>query len=167
MALRWFKKIMKGNNNKNLLPFNFLLFTSQRGFTLIEILVAVIILTIGILTVSQMTILGIRTNLVIEDRAKAREVIAKGMEVIRILSVTDPLLTANKDSLTLDDTTGAYKADTTNIVGRTIGQTNYDVYWNVVDNYPDTGVKTIRMFVFGGRFKKKKRLIDADYVRWR
>jgi len=137
------------------------------GFTLLEILVAIMILAVGILTVSQMTILGIKTNVVIKDRAKAREVLAQGMEVLKILAFDDPLLISNKDSLTLDDTTGAYKADTSNIVGRTIVQTGYDVYydvyWNVAANFPSAGVKTIRMFVF----RKGKRLIDADYVRWR
>jgi prepilin-type N-terminal cleavage/methylation domain-containing protein len=139
----------------------------HKGFTLLEILVAVIILAVGVLTVSQMTILGIRTNKVIQDRARAREVLAKGMEVIKMLPMTDPLLTANKDSLTLDDTTGAYKSDTSNVVGRTVSQVGYDVYydiyWNVADDFPSTGVKTIRMFIK----RQDKRIMDADYVKWR
>ncbi len=137
--------------------------TLRSGFTLLEILIAVMILAVGILTVSQMTILGLRTNRVIRDRSKAREVLAEGMEVLKILDAEDPLLIANKDTLTLDDTTGAYRADTTNIVGRTITHVGYDVYWNIVDNHPNPGLKTIRMFVF----RQNKRLIHADYVRWR
>lgn len=145
-----------------------LLTTSRKGFTLLEILVAVIILAVGILTVTQMTMLGIRTNRIIQNRAEAREIVAQGMEMLRMLPMSNPLLTANKDSLTLDDTTGAYKADTTNVVGRTIGTVEYEIYWNVADDYPSTGVKTIRMFVFGRNvLGQKKRLIDADYVKWR
>ncbi|UCG91670.1 MAG: prepilin-type N-terminal cleavage/methylation domain-containing protein [candidate division WOR-3 bacterium] len=158
------KKIKnKLNSKRHILSTISFLLSPSRGFTLLEILIAVMILAVGILTVSQMTILGLRTNRVIRDRSKAREILAEGMEVLKILDAEDPLLIANKDTLTLDDTTGAYRADTTNIVGRTVTHVGYNVYWNIVDDHPNAGLKTIRMFVF----RQDKRLIHADYVRWR
>ncbi len=137
---------------------------SHPGFTLVEILVAMMILAVGILAVSQTTVLGMKTTRVIKDYAEAREVLAKGFEIIKLLSYNDPLLTATCTAETLDDTTVAYYADSTNVVGKTIGPTLYDVYWNVADDEPNPNFKTIRMIVFR---RLGNRLIDADYVKWR
>ncbi len=135
------------------------------GFTLVEIMVAVIILAIGILTVSQMTVMGIRTNEIMRQHMESREILARGLEVLRLLNIDDPLLTATcTDTSELDSIPFAYYADTTNIIGITIDPTGYNVYWNVLDDYPKPDVKTIHMMVYN-RFGKH--LIDADYVKWR
>ncbi|HEC78765.1 MAG TPA: prepilin-type N-terminal cleavage/methylation domain-containing protein, partial [candidate division WOR-3 bacterium] len=44
-----------------------------KGFTLVEILVAIVILAVGILTVSQMTVLGMKTTAVVKQHMEARE----------------------------------------------------------------------------------------------
>lgn len=134
------------------------------GFTLVEILVAITILAIGILAISQTTVLGMKTTSVIKDNAEAREVLAKGLEILKLLPYNDPLLTNTCTAATLDDTTTAFYADSSNIIGKTIGRTVYDVYWNVAANVPEANFKTIRMAVFK---KSGRRLIEADYVKWR
>jgi prepilin-type N-terminal cleavage/methylation domain-containing protein len=136
----------------------------NKGFTLVEVLVAVIILAVGILTVSQMTVLGLKTTTVVKQQRESKEILAKGLEVLRLLNIDDPLLVANcPDSSWLDSLTGAYQASPANIVGQTIGQTTYDVYWNVVDSFPQANLITIRMFLT----KNNNRMITADYVKWR
>jgi prepilin-type N-terminal cleavage/methylation domain-containing protein len=137
----------------------------NKGFTLIEVLVAIIILAVGILTVSQMTVLGLKTTTVIKQHMEAREIMAKGFEVIKLLNIDDPLLVDNcgADTLFLDSLAGAYQASPANIVGQTIGTTPYIVYWNVVDSFPQANLKTIRMMVY----KSTQRLMEADFVKWR
>ncbi len=136
----------------------------SHGFTLVEILVAMTILAIGVLTISQTTVLGMRTTSVIKDNAEAREVVAKGLEILKLLPYDDQLLEPTCTAATLGDTTTAFYADSSNIIGRTIGRTVYDVYWNVAANVPKAHLKTIRMLVFK---KSGRRLIEADYIKWR
>jgi prepilin-type N-terminal cleavage/methylation domain-containing protein len=133
------------------------------GFTLIEIIVAIFILTIGILAVSQMTVLGMRTSQIIKNRGESKEVLAKGLEVIKVMTTTDPQLTPSCDSTTLSDTTLAYVANPGNAVGQAIGVTSFNVYWNVAADYPTAGHLTIRMLVFNNR----SLLASADFVKWR
>lgn len=136
-----------------------------KGFTLVEILVAIVILAVGILTVSQMTVLGMKTTAVVKQHMEAREVLAKGLEAIKLLYINDPLLTDNcgGNPLFLDSITGAYQASPANIVGQTINNTAFDVYWNVVADFPQSNLRTIRMLVY----RQGKRLLAADYVKWR
>lgn len=135
----------------------------KKGFTLVEVLVAIVILALGVLAASQLTIISMRTNQKVKEGREAREIITRAMEVLKAVYISDPLVTPTCDSLTLNDTLLAYVADSTNIVGRTIGRTVYRVFWNVADNYPITGARTIRMIVNN----KGKRIFYTDYVKWR
>jgi hypothetical protein len=137
--------------------------SSDIGFTLVEIIVAVLILTIGILAVSQLTVLGMRTTQIVKDRGESKEILAKGLEVLKIMSMTDPLLAPSCDSTTLSDTTLAYVATAGDAVGRAIGTTSFKVYWNVAADYPLTGHLTIRMLVYNNR----SLMTTADFVKWR
>ena len=135
----------------------------KHGFTLVEILVSIAVLSIGILAVSQMTVMGMKTNVTIRETMTARNALAQGLEALKLADPKDPYLYDNcdGDSTLLDSLTNAYQAHTGNAVGQMIGQTNYDVYWNVLDDFPQQRLKTIRMIVCKG----EKRLIQADFVK--
>jgi prepilin-type N-terminal cleavage/methylation domain-containing protein len=137
----------------------------SRGFTLVEVLVAVVILAIGILAVSQMTVMGMRTTVVIRDYQQAREAVAMGLETLKLLEIDHALLTGNcADSTQLDSILpSTYQADSTNLVGQTLGILPFDIYWNICEDYPLTDVRTIRMFIL----KNGRRLASADFVKWR
>ncbi|MEO0155969.1 MAG: prepilin-type N-terminal cleavage/methylation domain-containing protein [candidate division WOR-3 bacterium] len=135
----------------------------RKGFTLVEILVAIVILVLGVLAASQLTIISMRTNQKVKEGREAREIVTRGMEVLKSVYISDPLVSPTCDSLTLNDTILAHLADSTNAVGRTIGKTTYRIFWNVADNYPTNGVRTIRMIINN----KGKRIFYTDYVKWR
>lgn len=136
----------------------------SRGFTLVEILVAVTLLVVGILAISQTTVLGMKTTRVIKDNADAREALVKGLEMLKLLPYDDPLLSNTCTAAELDDTTLAFYADSANIVGKTIGRTAFNIYWNVAEDVPKSRCKTIRMIVFR---KTGGHLIEADVIKWR
>jgi prepilin-type N-terminal cleavage/methylation domain-containing protein len=133
------------------------------GFTLVEVLVSMVILALGILTVSQMTVLGMKATNVINTNKESRETLAKGMEILKMLNQNDPLLAGTCAYGAIDDTTSAYVSDTTDIVGRLLYPMQFEIRWNVAGDYPQTGLKTIRMFIL----KNSKRMLVADFVRWR
>jgi len=138
---------------------------ARAGFTLVEVLVAIVILALGILVVSQMTVLGLNATRTITANKSSRELLAKGMEVLKMLNTDDALLTQTCDSTQLNDTLLTRLADATNIVGQTLSPLPkyFSVRWNVAPDYPQVGLKTIRMFVL----KSGKPLLQGDYVRWR
>jgi prepilin-type N-terminal cleavage/methylation domain-containing protein len=119
----------------------------NKGFTLVEVLVAVVILSIGILAVSQMTVMGLKTTSVINQRLYARTTMARVFEDLNARPVTDSFLDDDGDNTDLDDdTTGDY----TQTVSDSLAKISYDVLWNVADNIPETGLKTVRIFVKWG-----------------
>jgi len=138
--------------------------STSHGFTLLEILISVMILTIGIMAVSQLTITSQNANRVIKQYMEGREALARGMEVLKLLPEDDPLLSRTCDSLHLNTISLAHQSDTNNLVGKTIGATPYDIYWNVADSFPTIAYKTIRMIVVNN---EGQRLIDADFVKWK
>ena len=75
-----------------------------RGFTLVEILVSVIILSIGILAVSQMTVMGMKVNTKVNKKMHARAVLAQVFEDLNNLPPNAPELHDPDGNADLDDT---------------------------------------------------------------
>ena len=124
-------------------------FRKQRtpGFTLVEILVSIIILSVGILAVSQMTIMGMRVTTVTNQRMYGRTVMAQVFEDLSNLPSTAPeLLDPDGPGDLDDDSLGDHS---TTIIDPT-GQRAYNVIWNVADNTPEPAFKTVRIHVRWG-----------------
>ncbi len=120
------------------------------GFTLIEILVAIVILAIGILAVAQMTVLGMRTSTVINRQMYARDVMNRWYETLQGLPSSDTTYLKHKTSTSLDDTASGvcdYKWEEVTKGGV------FWVIWNVrensLDTIPDPRFKTVRLHVIG------------------
>lgn len=133
------------------------------GFTLVEVLVAISILSIGILAVSQMTVMGIRVNTVVNQRMYARVVMAKVFENLNTLPSTHAWLfdtdgtqdlTYKPDSLQNDHYTRITDAN---------APYSYMTWWRVADNVPETGMKTIRIWVVWGQIMNHK--ISTDLIK--
>lgn len=122
----------------------------RKGFTLVEILVAVIILAVGILAVSQMTVMGMRVNTVVNQRMYARVVLARQFEWLQNLPSGDSLLT-DYDADPLDlDVIDSLDADFVEVVVDQTARYRYLTLWNVADDVPEAGLKTVRVHVLWG-----------------
>ena len=132
---------------------------NQSGFSLIEALVAMAILSIGLLAVSLMQIGAMKGNSNAINRSDGSAIAQSVMDTLRSVPLDNSLLTAVGDDLDNGIATGGNQpipgdADHTgteifgtNPVAGANGQ-SYTVFWNVLDDSPVTNAKTIRVFVY-------------------
>ena len=121
----------------------------EKGFTLLEVIVAISILTIGILAVASMQISSIRGNSLSSAVTGGTTWAGDQVERLMALPYDDPLLQdTDGDSAAGLDNTGfdndpntQADADQQAIEGR------YTIYWNVADDTPMTNTKTINVTV--------------------
>ncbi len=133
---------------------------NHQGFTLIEAMVALLILTFGILAVGLMQQRSIVANHSAFSRTSSNAVATSFIEALKGMSFDSSLLTATSD-LTVDNATHTFTAtsdiplfeymyavDNTEIVDQT--NRRYTVRWAVVDNAitaSEVPSKTIRLYV--------------------
>ena len=127
---------------------------NSRGFSLIEILVALSILTIGVLVVSQMVITGIQINAEEQQRMYARVVMGRMFDYLTSLPYDHVFLEDNDsdpndlDELDVPDHSYTYTDSVANF--------SYLIKWNVADNTPETSIKTVRVHTLWGPGYQKK-----------
>jgi len=114
----------------------------QSGFTLVEVLIALFIFSVGILGLGAMQLNSIRGNSQARRISEATNVAADQIEKFFALDYDDPDL--NDD----DGNGSAGLSDITSPDGRTSSvDGNYQIFWNVAVNYPLADAKTIRVLV--------------------
>ncbi len=135
--------------------------TAAKGFTLVEVLVAVMILSIGILGVSQMTVMGIKVNTVVNQRMYARVVMATVFENLNNLPSNHAWLNdAGDPNLNIYD---SLTADHFQRVSDPNAPYSYMTVWNVTDDLPEVNMKTTRIWVMWGPGLKSK--ISSDLIK--
>ena len=102
---------------------------NEKGFGLIEILIAITIFAIGMLAVGKMQITAIKGNSFANDLTKATTLAQDRMEKLIGLSYSDTGLDANAT------------ADHNDVDGR------YNISWNITTDHPIDNTKTIRVNV--------------------
>ncbi|MGQ9533847.1 MAG: type IV pilus modification PilV family protein [bacterium] len=138
--------------------------TKNKGFTIVEILVAIIILSVGILAVSQMTVLGMQVTRVINQRMYARAVMSRYYEILNNLPNSDPWVQNwDNDNFDLDDIVAPDFQENFQM-----GGVNFRVCWNAVNNVGnpvDDRIETlIRIHVL---WNNNRNRIQTDLIKGR
>jgi prepilin-type N-terminal cleavage/methylation domain-containing protein len=140
----------------------------RRGFTLVEILVAIVILSVGILAVSQMTVMGMQVTRVVNQKMYARAVMSRYYETLNILPNSDPSVqnwdgdNFDLDFITPPDPPPDFEEN------YQMGGVTYRVCWNAVNevgNPVDDRIETlIRLWVLWNNDRNR---IHTDIIKWR
>jgi Fe-S cluster assembly scaffold protein SufB len=110
-----------------------------------------------------MTVMGMRVNTVVNQRMYARVVLARQFEWLQNLPDADSLLTDyDTDSTDLDEIDSA-DADFVEVVVDTTARYRYLTLWNVANNLPESGVKTVRIHVLWGPVNRHR--ISSDLIK--
>ncbi len=131
----------------------------EQGFTLIEVLVAILILIFGILVVGNMQITSIQGNSFANSLTEATTVAQVQIENLLNSSYTATSLNDTDGDGTNQDTDGdgiddqgtdrqfGLNDNTTLTADHYTVNGRYTIFWNVAVDYPVQGTKTIRLIV--------------------
>jgi prepilin-type N-terminal cleavage/methylation domain-containing protein len=124
----------------------------EAGFTLLEILIAIAILAFGLLAVATMQATAIKGNARAIGISEGVTLAQDRAELIEQLAYNDATLSdgggTNDGSAGLDDNlANSDQQDLNNPVKLVPSGRDYYIYWNVVEDWPITNTKTIRVFV--------------------
>lgn len=100
------------------------------GFTLLEVMVALVILSVGLLGLAALQLVAIKSNAFSGEMTYATMLAQQHAEILKSRAFTDSDLTAGEHTA----------------MGSSKG-VQYTVAWNVTDNAPDTDMKTINLTV--------------------
>jgi type IV pilus assembly protein PilV len=117
---------------------------TNKGFTLSEVLVAIVVLSIGLLGLQSMHIAAIQVNSIASRLTQGTTLAQDRAEQLMALPYDDPLLA---------DTTGP--GIMTSYTDPNPPQ-GYAIRWEVDTNVPSIGVKTINIFVTWKNLKASK-----------
>jgi prepilin-type N-terminal cleavage/methylation domain-containing protein len=124
---------------------------SEKGFTLIEVLVSMVIFSFGFLAIIKMQILATTINVQARGMTEGVIVAQNKIEELSSLSYTDASLQDGAG-----DSAGAAGLDDFPITPASsdkadqfddVTNTRYTTFWNIVDDSPFNGTKTIRVIV--------------------
>ncbi len=115
---------------------------NQSGFTLAEVMVAILILSFGFVGMLYMATFAIKANAMGRGLGQARFIAEQQSEFLRSLDYRNPLLIDDGDTLDLDDTLTADFEDTTFHDGIA-----YRVLWNIAEDQPNDGMKMLKIHI--------------------
>ncbi len=139
----------------------------QRGFTIIEVLVAITLLAIGILAAGSMQIAALGGNNLASRVTEASVWGGDTLETLMARGYTHASLVDGDGNgtagLNCTDNTGtpACLAD-----GGPTAQGGFTVFWNVADNFPINDCKTIRVIVRRSD-KGVMKTVAVDFIKMR
>jgi type IV pilus modification protein PilV len=113
---------------------------SEYGFTLIEALIAMFILTVGILSLYSMQLTSITGNSRASKITIGSNWAMDKIEELIEMDYDDLSDSYNDGEAGLDDLSGADDQETSS-------DEQYTLYWNVAEDYPIEGCKTLRVRV--------------------
>ena len=114
---------------------------SERGFTLIELMIASLVLIVGLAAVATMISYALTSNLITKNESLALSLAERELERIKGLSINDTLLTAGGSTVASNGKI-SYSGSAVANYGRAVTvpdayqvgkSANFDVRWNVTD----------------------------------
>jgi prepilin-type N-terminal cleavage/methylation domain-containing protein len=140
------------------------LHTSEKGFTIIEVLIALAVFAIGILAVTAMQIKAIQSNSSASGLTEATTLAQDKVENLTALDYDD----ASLDDTDGDDggpgVGGGLDDKTTATADYWQNSGIYTIFWNVAVDFPIDNTKTIRVIVTWTD-KNRQRRVFLDYVK--
>jgi type IV pilus modification protein PilV len=141
-------------NKKRIINMNL----KEEGFTLLELLITTVVLGVGILALIGMQVAAISGNSSANQMTVATTLAQDQIEQLKRLSFFDAALTdsntGNNGALTNSaDDESFDQTDASNPInesGGTTGLRRYRRFWNIADNTPIQGTKTVVVFVYWG-----------------
>ena len=124
-------------------------FRNQRGFTLVELLIALLALTVGLLAAGVLQLFSIRGNFMSGNASAALTLAAERMEDLMTRSPNDPLLADVRpfNNQNLSSLADFDFEERLNEKGQPASEGFYRRIWNVADNSPEPPLKTITVIV--------------------
>ena len=130
----------------------------EKGFTLLELMIAMVVLAIGILALIQMQVAAMSGNSSANQMTTALTLAQDKIEQLKRLALTDDALTDAGNNADLTSTASLEHADTADVntllnergVTTGPGLKRYYRCWNVANDTPTQGAKTVVVFVFWG-----------------
>jgi type IV pilus assembly protein PilV len=137
---------------------------NQQGFSLIEIMIAVTIFTIGILATGAMQMRAVSGNSFASGLTEATAIAQAQMEKLMALSYTDSALndTDNDKTAGLDDASTTTADGSAQYTGQT--GTKYNIFWNVAVDSPVANTKQIRIIV-QWTFRTAGKKVSLDFIK--
>lgn len=123
---------------------------NQKGFTLLEVLIAIVLLTVGILAAGLMQVSALGGNSLADRTTHASTLASGAVEEIMNMGYNDPLLEATVNSdLVNPNEASILSSDLEDLDINFPAQQpeGYEVFWQVRDDYPFVDCKTIRVMV--------------------
>ncbi len=154
---------------------------NDKGFTLLEVLIAMVVLAIGILAVARMQTNAIRGNVSANDLTEAATHAQNRIESFVVLpyddlaNPNDPLDDVDHDGTGedanydgIDDNGGDFGLNDDTVAtadgNATSADGKYNIFWNTAVNIPITNNKTIRVIVKWTQGNRDRR-ISMDYIK--
>jgi type IV pilus assembly protein PilV len=117
---------------------------NQQGFSLIELLVAISLFAIGVLSVISMQVTGIKSNSIANKLSAATGLAQETMDDIMSWSISDPKLNSNNTNSTYD-LNGPDNANDNVVIP---GAGTFRATYSTAINTPVTGVTQITVNIF-------------------
>jgi len=130
-------------------------YDTEKGFTLIEVLMSITIFAIGVLAIVNMQIMSTWTNARARGMTEGIVIAQNEVERLSALNYSNAELadtdgdgdTGLNDRVMFGSVWTGSPSGNQNPDGQNLSNPLYQVFWNVRDDHPFTGIKTIRVFV--------------------
>lgn len=156
--------------------------STERGFTLLEVLIAMVILAVGILATSKLQLSFMQSNAKARFITEGSAVAQARIEELMNLPYADAQLAdidgdgtgqpmnpdgsdQNGGNFGLDDATDATADHSLAVTPSANHEKTYNVLWNVAVDVPSANMKTVKLFVQWTDEKNVSRQVDYSFVK--